>query len=72
MGYLDRFKVIIKSDYGNGRIFCESHGIDYGYYRKVTQNKRTRGLVRWVEMFVVGYELGKLSCDCGKKTTPTE
>lgn len=63
MGYLDRFKGIVKSEYGNGRKFSELYDIEYSYYRKVTQNKRTRGLARWIEMFVIGYELGRLDCE---------
>jgi len=63
MGYLDRFKEIVKFEYGNGRKFSKLYGIEYSYYRKVTQNKRTRGLSRWIEMFVIGYELGRIDCE---------
>ena len=56
MGYLERFKVIVKDVYGSGRVFCELHGLNYGYYRKVTGG--SKGCVRWIEMFVIAYELG--------------
>lgn len=57
MSYKERFRVIVKSEYGNGREFCDVYGIDYSYYRDVVRLGK-RGCVRWIEMFVIGYELG--------------
>lgn len=68
MGYLDSFKSIVKDNYGNGRKFCEVHEINYGYYRKATRSGR-KGCPRWVEMFVIGFELRDgLGCDCEKNS----
>ena len=59
MDYKARFKEIVREDLGlNGRIFSKMFGIDYSYYRKVTQRKGFR-VVNWVRMFVIAFELGK-------------
>lgn len=81
MDYKEKFKGILKDLGYSGKMFAFAFGIDYSYYRKVTQKKGAK-IVNWLRMFVIGYEIGlekgKESCGggCGncvcEKTTASQ
>ena len=57
---LDELKKILKDEGVNGRDLSDLLGINYGSYRTSTRTGN-KNPPRWVRVFVVAYNLGKLS-----------